>query len=71
MFGSIVAISKSQLLNIDSLISVADNATNPKNGNSSDDILKNDLFDLLKKDSTETQKYIKSGIKILIESYKS
>ena len=66
MFGAIVAISESQLLNIDSLISVADNANNPKNGNSSDDILKNDLLDLLKKDSTETQKYIKSGIKILI-----
>ena len=71
MFGAIVAISESQLFGINSLIPVANNATSPKNGNSSEDILKNDLFDLLKKDSTETQEYSNSGIKKFLEPCKS
>ena len=62
MFGIILAISESQLLCMNSLISVVNNATNPKTGNRSEDILKNNLLDLLKKDSKETRKHSKSGI---------
>ena len=71
LFGAIVAISESQLLSINSLISVSDNVTAPKNGDNSEDILKNDLLDLLKEDSKETQAYFNSGNRTSMESCKS
>ena len=71
VFGATVAISESQLLSINSLISVSDNATATKNGDSSEDILKNDLLDLLKEDSKETETYFDSGNRISMESCKS
>ena len=71
LFGAIVAISESQLLSINSLISVSDNVTAQKNGDSFEDILKNDLLDLLKEDSKETQAYFNSGNRISMESCKS